>query len=44
VDGLAGTGDFSGANTTSVYWTQQTDFNQYDPIGRRFMLGVRAKL
>jgi iron complex outermembrane recepter protein len=29
---------------TSGYWTQQTDFGQYDTIGRRFLLGVRAKL
>lgn len=29
---------------TNGYWTQQTDFGQYDTIGRRFLLGVRAKL
>jgi len=29
---------------TSGYWTQQTDFAQYDTIGRQFLLGVRAKL
>ena len=29
---------------TSGYWTQQTDFGQYDTIGRRFLLGVRVKL
>ncbi|HEY2533564.1 MAG TPA: TonB-dependent receptor [Xanthobacteraceae bacterium] len=29
---------------TNGYWTQETDFAQYDTIGRRFLLGVRAKL